>query len=255
MTARTTHALILSGGCHALVAILLVLVGLSSPRLVETSASPFRLITWSGAGQESLEATPATATADFKIQIPVRPHSTTPPAAPTASEPDVPRLVPKPSAVKPPRTAPPAPAVTRPTASPRTPPPRSAPAFPAINTDEILAGLQPNPSAGPRENNLAPSDTHEGSEELKAYFALLKQRVRAALVPPPDAADGWVATVTFRISADGVLSGVRISKSSGSAAFNAAVVAAFAHVRMPEKPDRRAEELQLSFRMKEIVGG
>ena len=79
------------------------------------------------------------------------------------------------------------------------------PAIPAINTDEILAGLKPNPA-------------------------------------------------TFRIAAEGALSNARIAKSSGNAAFDAAILAAFARARMPEKPDRRAEELQLSFRTKEIGG-
>lgn len=56
------------------------------------------------------------------------------------------------------------------------------------------------------------------------------------------------------ISAAGALSPARIARSSGHRAFDDAVLAAFARVRLPEKPDRRPETLTLSFRTADVAG-
>jgi TonB family protein len=88
---------------------------------------------------------------------------------------------------------------------------------------------------------------------MEAYYIMLKTRLFAAMDLPRGLVDSLVTSVTFHISAAGVISDVRIARASGSRDFDAAVLAAFTRVRLPAKPDQRAEELALSFRTKDIA--
>jgi colicin import membrane protein len=90
---------------------------------------------------------------------------------------------------------------------------------------------------------------------LEGYFALLKQRVRAELTGLAGMDDRLTVDVLVRISAAGVLSNPRVKKSSGNAEFDNAVLAALRRVRMPEHPEKKSEELELTFRTRDIEGG
>jgi colicin import membrane protein len=91
---------------------------------------------------------------------------------------------------------------------------------------------------------------------LERYFSLLKQRLQEALNRPAGLSDTLVATVEFRIAANGTLSGVRIVKHSGSAEFDQAVLDAFATVgSIGARPDGKSDINTLDFKMHEVDGG
>lgn len=84
------------------------------------------------------------------------------------------------------------------------------------------------------------------------YYAMLIERVQKALDKPPGLSDDLAATVRFYISATGRISGARITKSSGSEEFDRAVIVAFGRVSMPEHPEHKGEDLELTFRTKDV---
>lgn len=90
---------------------------------------------------------------------------------------------------------------------------------------------------------------------LEQYFAMLKQRVRAELTGLAGMDDRLAVDVLVRISAAGVLSNPRVQKSSGNEEFDNAVLAALRRVRMPTHPENKSEELELTFRTRDIEGG
>ena len=86
---------------------------------------------------------------------------------------------------------------------------------------------------------------------LEAYYALFKTRLRAAFESPPGLSDSLKATIEFRSNADGSITAVRVSQSSGSSEFDRAVLDAVARVKMPARPDKHAETLTFVFSMRE----
>jgi colicin import membrane protein len=90
---------------------------------------------------------------------------------------------------------------------------------------------------------------------MDAYWALLKDRLLKALDKPPGLADSLVTEIQVRINPNGSLTGAKITKSSGSAEFDAAAMAAVSSVSatgLPPHPEKKSELLTLPFRMKEI---
>jgi colicin import membrane protein len=64
-----------------------------------------------------------------------------------------------------------------------------------------------------------------------------------------------MARVEFYVSADGSISRVRISKSSGSEEFDRSVREAFARTKsIGARPDKKGETVELEFRMREEDG-
>ena len=93
----------------------------------------------------------------------------------------------------------------------------------------------------------------EGSA-LERYESALIAALRRALEDekPPGLSESLITTVEFHIGSDGTLSGVRITKSSGSAEFDNAVRAAFRRVgSIGPRPDGKSENLELDFRARE----
>lgn len=98
--------------------------------------------------------------------------------------------------------------------------------------------------------------TRDEGDALDAYFSLLKRRLKEALDKPPGLSDSLVAIVEVRIAANGLLSGAKITRSSGSADFDHAALAAIARVRsIGPRPDGKSEVLSIPFLMKEEDGG
>lgn len=98
--------------------------------------------------------------------------------------------------------------------------------------------------------------TRDEGDALDAYFSLLKRRLKEALDKPPGLSDSLVAVVEVRIAANGLLSGAKITRSSGSADFDHAALAAIARVRsIGPRPDGKSEVLSIPFLMKEEDGG
>jgi colicin import membrane protein len=80
--------------------------------------------------------------------------------------------------------------------------------------------------------------------EVEGYIAMLQQRLKDELDRTPDLDDGLVAEAEVHILADGRLTRARITRSSGDATFDSAVLRAIATVRMPERP-KGLEEVQI----------
>jgi colicin import membrane protein len=91
----------------------------------------------------------------------------------------------------------------------------------------------------------------EQADALDDYYSMLKQRLKTAFEPPPGLSDNLVAYVRVQSGSDGSLSGARITKSSGSAEFDAAVLSAISRTRMPSRPDGKNESVTFPFTMKE----
>jgi len=111
----------------------------------------------------------------------------------------------------------------------------------------VVGGSTDNKTGGAGGKALVRDD----GPVMDTYFALLQQRLRAALNKPPGLSDTLVTTIKVRINADGSLTGARIVKASGSDDFDAAAMAAVAATRMPPHPNNKSEELTIPFRMKE----
>ncbi len=247
MTARTPHALLLSGVGHALVALLAVLCGLASRPSTPPVETIFHVLPRSISVPSDFAgtATDQSALPSIRFTPPLRPVA--PPAALPPSPPVIERRPlshPSPSPVT-------TPTATRPASVPRAPRVPPAPIVPSINVEELTAGLRP-PKSSSTLGDLG-STSAATSTALESYFALLKTRALAAFVKPPEIPEGLVTAVSLQISAVGVISNVRVVQSSGHRAFDAAVLAAFSRLRLPEKPDRRAEEISLSFRTADLA--
>lgn len=111
----------------------------------------------------------------------------------------------------------------------------------------VVGGSTENKTGGAGGRAL----TRDEGSVMEAYFALLRDRLRAALDKPPGLSDTLVTIVQVRINADGSLTGAKITQPSGSAEFDSAVMAAVAATRMPARPDKKSEVLTIPFRMKE----
>ncbi|MEO7412789.1 MAG: TonB family protein [Opitutaceae bacterium] len=133
--------------------------------------------------------------------------------------------------------------------------PAGAPKITKIDTvgirEGVVGGSTKNDKGGAGGKALVRDD----GPVLDAYFALLKERLRAALDKPPGLSDSLVTIVQMRINPDGSLTGARITKASGSEEFDAAVMAAVAATRMPPHPEKKSEILNIPFRMKELDQG
>jgi len=94
----------------------------------------------------------------------------------------------------------------------------------------------------------------DDGSEMDVYEALLKNRLRAAFddIKPTGLADTLSAEVTFLVAASGEIGNVRISRSSGNAEFDAAVLQTFKRISWPgRRPDNKSDLWRLTFRMRE----
>lgn len=85
---------------------------------------------------------------------------------------------------------------------------------------------------------------------LSAYFERVKAAVRGAWAKPDGLNDQLRVSVSFQLSADGRISGARVSSSSGNSIYDQSVLEAFARAgSVGPTPDRKAYPLRLEFRM------
>lgn len=272
MPENTRSAFMLSLTLHG--AIVAVLIFLAYALKVTAPDLPriFELVAGDGDNFAATEA-PAMSSPGITLDIPVPPRVVRPEPVPPQPQPrqevvpTPPKPVVKPEPKKPtetkavvePKPEPPKPKTMsleefnrlnpqRTTPAPRTPaPPRVA----KINTDEIVKGVVGG-SQSTRAGAGGRALTRDEGPVMDAYFAMLRERLRAAIEKPPGLADTLVTTVSVRIAADGTLSGARITRSSGSPDFDQAVLAAIARTRMPPRPDNKTELLTIPFHMKEL---
>jgi colicin import membrane protein len=86
-----------------------------------------------------------------------------------------------------------------------------------------------------------------------SYFAMLIQQLKSNHVKPDGLSDLLSADVSFRISADGTISQVTITRSSGNPEFDQSVRAAFARTgSIGPRPDKKSDTSSLTFRMREV---
>ena len=128
----------------------------------------------------------------------------------------------------------PAPAVSNTASAPTL-----SPTTTRINMGDVLAGADPV-SARPATADLAQS---------AAYWDRLLGKLRAVHEKPAGLDDGLVVRVEFLLRADGTVGDVRILASSGSAEFDASVVAAFRRLGgLGSPPAGKAGLNQVTFR-------
>ena len=88
--------------------------------------------------------------------------------------------------------------------------------------------------------------------ELEAYIARLVMALRQNHQKPPGLSDLLAADIEFFIAADGTISQVHVSRSSGNADFDQSCVEAFRQVgSVGPKPDGKSDTWVLTFRMKD----
>jgi TonB family protein len=110
----------------------------------------------------------------------------------------------------------------------------------------VIGGSTANKTGGAGGKAL----TREEQSLLDSYYAMLRQRLRDALVKPPGLSDRLVAVIEVRILADGTLTDARILQSSGSDEFDHAALDTFTQIgSLGPKPDGRSELLKIPFRM------
>jgi colicin import membrane protein len=95
--------------------------------------------------------------------------------------------------------------------------------------------------------------TREEGDLWDAYYALLKQRLSAALNKPAGLSDLLQVTIQFDVSGTGALSGVKVLRSSGNREFDQAALDAFASVRsIGATPTGKGDyNREVTFKMRE----
>ena len=93
----------------------------------------------------------------------------------------------------------------------------------------------------------------DGGASLDRYFAMLIERLRSSHEKPGGLSDLLSAEVEFTVAANGAMTGVRITRSSGNSDFDQSVLETFSRVRsVGPRPDGKTDVRSLTFRMKEI---
>jgi colicin import membrane protein len=111
----------------------------------------------------------------------------------------------------------------------------------------VVGGSRNNKTGGAGGKALK----NDNDDVLLGYFALFKQRLRTEFEPPPGLSDTLKVTISVLSHPDGSLTNPRVIKSSGSREFEEAVLAAIRRVRMPPRPDKKTENVELDFSMRE----
>lgn len=124
---------------------------------------------------------------------------------------------------------------------------------PRIDAEGIAKGVLGGSTANKVGGAGGTALTRAEQDELGSYFALVKMRIKEAMVPV-DADDNIVAKVEFHVSQAGTLSQVRIIKTSGNADYDQAVLDAFHKVSSVRRESDGQGELvsTLAIRKKDL---
>lgn len=116
----------------------------------------------------------------------------------------------------------------------------------------VVGGSTKNKTGGAAGKALVAED----GTQMERYFSQLKIRLKENHEKPSGLSDTLVARVKFYLGADGSISRVRISRSSGSAEFDRSVLDAFSRLRsIGSRPDKKGETVELEFKMREEDSG
>jgi colicin import membrane protein len=112
----------------------------------------------------------------------------------------------------------------------------------------VIGGSANNKTGGAGGKAL----TREEGSELDAYWAMLISQLTANLDKPTDVSDALTAEVEFYVSADGSISEVQISRSSGNDEFDQAVLEAVRRTHsIGPRPDGQGDRVKVPFKMHE----
>lgn len=286
MTDRTPAALVTSLALHALVIALVWLFTYSLNQRAKEVPKIFELVAGEGTNYMATEAPALGTPGGVKVKIPPTPVPK--PEAPAKVEPTP--VAPEPTPITP---APPPKAVPTKTTPTKAPPTKTT-RTPAQEIRRLVANadlrakravakeraedekraaaaakVQHIDAAGIAKGVVGGSTANrEGGAGGKAltstegnamerYESMLIAALRRALEEekPPGLSESLIASVQFRVDADGTLSGVRITKPSGSSEFDEAVRKAFRRVgSIGKRPDGKSEVVELDFKARELDG-
>lgn len=123
---------------------------------------------------------------------------------------------------------------------------------PRVDASGIRKGVTGANGAN-REGAGGKALTADGGASLDRYFSMLIERLRSNHEKPGGLSDLLSAEVEFTVAANGAITGVRITRSSGNNDFDQSVLDTFARVRsVGPRPDGKTDMRSLTFRMKEI---
>lgn len=115
----------------------------------------------------------------------------------------------------------------------------------------VVGGSTKNKTGGAGGKAL----TNDNDDVLAGYYRLFKEELRRRFEPPPGLAESLKTTVEVRSNPDGTFTSARIVKPSGSKVFDDAVLEAIRRVRLPSRPDRKAETLEFDFTLRDMGNG
>jgi TonB family protein len=125
-----------------------------------------------------------------------------------------------------------------------------------IDAEGIAAGVVGGSTKNKTSGAGGKALVAEERTQMEGYFSLLKLRLKENHEKPSGLSDTLVAKVTFYVGADGSISRVSISRSSGSSEFDRSVLEAFSRTRsIGARPDKKGEALELEFKMREEDSG
>ena len=121
-----------------------------------------------------------------------------------------------------------------------------------IDTAGIAGGVTGGSTSNKTGGAGGKALTREQMELSDAYIAILIQRLHDAHQKPDGLSDLLQTKVSFRLNADGSISDVRITRSSGNNDYDNSVLAAFRKVRLPTPPaNLKTDVYSVTFKMKE----
>ena len=115
----------------------------------------------------------------------------------------------------------------------------------------VVGGSTANKSGGAGGKSLKAAT----GNPLDLYDQYFKEELRRKFDPPPGLAETLKATFQVRSNADGSLGTPRVLKSSGSRQFDDAGLEAIRRMKLPARPDKKAENVEFTFSMRELSDG
>lgn len=124
---------------------------------------------------------------------------------------------------------------------------------PKVDAEGIAKGVAGGSAANKVGGAGGKAMKSDNTDVLAAYDKLFKDRLRREFEAPPGLSDSLKVEIEVRSNADGSLTNPRITKSSGSAEFDRAVMEAIRRVKLPARPDHKSETVEFIFAMRERV--
>lgn len=121
-----------------------------------------------------------------------------------------------------------------------------------IDSEGIAGGVAGGSTSNKTGGAGGKALTRQDIELSEAYISLLIQRLKEAHQKPEGLSDLLEATVKFRLTSSGSVTGVTIISSSRNSEFDQSVLAAFRRITLPPPPPNlKTSDYTLTFKMKE----